>query len=45
MVAARHQDVRREETIMAYDAKHGTMVKLRSQIWFDNPDDHCRSGA
>ena len=24
---------------MAYDAKHGTMVKLRSQIWFDNPDD------
>ncbi len=24
---------------MAFDAKHGTMVKLRSQIWFDNPDD------
>jgi dihydroxy-acid dehydratase len=24
---------------MPYDAKHGTMVKLRSQIWFDNPDD------
>jgi dihydroxy-acid dehydratase len=24
---------------MTYDAKHGTMVKLRSQIWFDNPDD------
>ncbi|MDH3194706.1 MAG: dihydroxy-acid dehydratase family protein, partial [Hyphomicrobiales bacterium] len=24
---------------MAYDAKHGTMVRLRSQIWFDNPDD------
>ncbi len=24
---------------MSYDAKHGTMVKLRSQLWFDNPDD------
>ena len=24
---------------MSFDAKHGTMVKLRSQIWFDNPDD------
>ena len=24
---------------MAYDAKHGTRVKLRSQLWFDNPDD------
>ncbi len=24
---------------MAFDAKHGTMVKLRSQVWFDNPDD------
>ena len=24
---------------MAFDAKKGTMVKLRSQIWFDNPDD------
>ena len=24
---------------MAFDAKHGTMVRLRSQIWFDNPDD------
>jgi dihydroxy-acid dehydratase len=24
---------------MPFDAKHGTMVKLRSQIWFDNPDD------
>jgi dihydroxy-acid dehydratase len=24
---------------MAFDAKHGTMIKLRSQIWFDNPDD------
>ena len=24
---------------MPYDAKKGTMVKLRSQIWFDNPDD------
>ena len=23
---------------MSFDAKHGTMVKLRSQIWFDNPD-------
>ena len=25
---------------MPFDAKHGTMVKLRSQIWFANPDDH-----
>jgi dihydroxy-acid dehydratase len=24
---------------MSFDAKHGTQVKLRSQIWFDNPDD------
>jgi dihydroxy-acid dehydratase len=24
---------------VSFDAKHGTMVKLRSQIWFDNPDD------
>src|SRR5215510_2301926 len=24
---------------MPFDAKHGTMVKLRSQLWFDNPDD------
>ena len=24
---------------MSFDAKHGTKVKLRSQIWFDNPDD------
>ena len=24
---------------MSYDAKHGTKVKLRSQLWFDNPDD------
>ncbi|MYZ49006.1 IlvD/Edd family dehydratase [Propylenella binzhouense] len=24
---------------MPYDAKHGTSVKLRSQLWFDNPDD------
>ncbi len=24
---------------MSFDAKHGTMVKLRSQIWFYNPDD------
>ncbi|MGQ7793484.1 IlvD/Edd family dehydratase [Faunimonas sp. B44] len=24
---------------MPYDAKHGTTVKLRSQLWFDNPDD------
>lgn len=24
---------------MAFDAKNGTMVKLRSQLWFDNPDD------
>jgi dihydroxy-acid dehydratase len=24
---------------MSFDAKHGTRVKLRSQIWFDNPDD------
>jgi len=23
---------------MSYDAKHGTMVKLRSQLWFDNPE-------
>src|SRR5262245_31475079 len=26
-------------TGMSYDAKHGTKVKLRSQLWFDNPDD------
>jgi dihydroxy-acid dehydratase len=26
-------------TLMSFDAKHGTQVKLRSQIWFDNPDD------
>src|SRR4051794_9766891 len=26
-------------SIVSFDAKHGTMVKLRSQIWFDNPDD------
>ncbi len=24
---------------MSFDAKHGTQLKLRSQIWFDNPDD------
>ncbi|HUL10220.1 MAG TPA: IlvD/Edd family dehydratase [Candidatus Acidoferrum sp.] len=24
---------------MSYDAKHGTQVKLRSQLWFNNPDD------
>ena len=24
---------------MSFDAKHGTKVKLRSQLWFDNPDD------
>jgi dihydroxy-acid dehydratase len=24
---------------VSFDAKHGTQVKLRSQIWFDNPDD------
>ena len=24
---------------MSYNAKHGTMVKLRSQLWFNNPDD------
>jgi dihydroxy-acid dehydratase len=24
---------------MGFDAKHGTQVRLRSQIWFDNPDD------
>jgi dihydroxy-acid dehydratase len=24
---------------VSFDAKHGTKVKLRSQIWFDNPDD------
>jgi len=24
---------------MPFDAKKGTMVKLRSQLWFDNPDD------
>jgi dihydroxy-acid dehydratase len=24
---------------MSFDAKHGTQVKLRSRIWFDNPDD------
>jgi dihydroxy-acid dehydratase len=24
---------------MPYDAKHGTPIKLRSQLWFDNPDD------
>jgi len=24
---------------MSYDAKRGTRVKLRSQLWFDNPDD------
>jgi len=24
---------------MSFDAKHGTQVKLRSQLWFDNPDD------
>ncbi|SER38383.1 dihydroxy-acid dehydratase [Faunimonas pinastri] len=24
---------------MAFDGKHGTMLKLRSQLWFDNPDD------
>jgi dihydroxy-acid dehydratase len=24
---------------MSYDAKHGTKVKLRSQLWFNNPDD------
>lgn len=24
---------------MPYDGKHGTTVKLRSQLWFDNPDD------
>jgi dihydroxy-acid dehydratase len=30
---------KREEFPMSFDAKHGTQVKLRSQIWFDNPDD------
>ncbi|WP_429641966.1 IlvD/Edd family dehydratase [Skermanella aerolata] len=25
--------------MVSFDAKHGTQVKLRSQIWFDNPDD------
>ena len=24
---------------MPFDAKHGTQLKLRSQMWFDNPDD------
>jgi dihydroxy-acid dehydratase len=28
-----------QEESMPFDAKHGTQVKLRSQIWFDNPDD------
>src|SRR5688572_15795451 len=37
--ALRRATLPEREAAMSFDAKHGTQVKLRSQIWFDNPDD------